>query len=86
MRVGFDVWVTQRYWVDTKPSKRQRENEATSLSFVKHYKECLQSFWVLFFKESYIYICTHIHTYIYIYVVHTRTFFDFRSYSSVRRY
>lgn len=54
---------------------KEEKGNWSPISFLWEDKQCLQ-FWGLFFKESYICICTHIHicyTYTHIYVTHTHS-------------
>lgn len=59
-RLCFDTCVTLRCWACTEPSQRRGENEATSLSSVRHCKESSQSFWAWFSPDHiYIHVYTH---------------------------
>lgn len=66
-RLCFDMCVTLRCWACTEPSKRRGENEATSLSSVRHYKESSQSFWA-WFSQDHIYIHVYTHAYMHFFL------------------
>lgn len=67
VRNGFDVCAMQKCWIYTEtPEAKRKQNYISFL--VKHYKECLQNFWVGFSKS---YICVHTCLSIHMHYIHT---------------